>query len=217
MDVKSAFLNGYLDEEVYVQQSPRYEIRGHEDKVYKLKKALYGLKQAPRAWYSRIDSYMMENGFKRSTSEPTLYTKINEQGHILIVCLYVDDLIFTGNLSTDMFKSAMKREFEMIDLGLMKYFLGIEVTQSDKEILIFQSKYAKDFLKKNCLINCSLVSTCMVVGTKKNREHTMKGFDSTIFRRLVGSLMYLTTTRLDIMYGVSLISRFMDSPKTSHW
>ena len=79
---------------------------------------------------------MMENGFKRSTGEPTLYTKINEQGQILIVCLYVDDLIFTGNLSIDMFKSAMKREFEMIDLGLMKYFLGIEVTQNDKGIFI---------------------------------------------------------------------------------
>ena len=79
IDVKSTFLNGYLDEEVYVQHPQGYEIRGHEDKVYKLKKALYGLKQAPRAWYIRIDSYMMENGFKRSTSEPTLYTKINEQ------------------------------------------------------------------------------------------------------------------------------------------
>ena len=87
MDVKSTFLNGYFEEEVYVQQPPRYEIRGHEDKVYKLKKALYGLKQAPRAWYSRIDSYMMENGFKRSTTEPILHTKINEQGQILIACL----------------------------------------------------------------------------------------------------------------------------------
>ena len=87
MEVKQAFLNGYLEEEVYVQQPPRYEIKGYEDKVYKLKKALYGLKQAPRAWYSRIDSYMIENGIKRSSNEPTLYTKINEEGQILIVCL----------------------------------------------------------------------------------------------------------------------------------
>ena len=178
---------------------------------------LYGLKQAPRAWYSKIDSYMMENGFKRSTSEPKLYAKINEQGQILIVCLYVDDLIFTGNLSIDMFKSAMKREFEMTDLGLMKYFLGIEVTQNDKGIFICQSKYAKDILKRFRLINCSPVSTPVVVGTKLNRENIEKGFDSTIFRRLVGSLMYLTTTRPNIMYGVSLISRFMEPPKNSHW
>ena len=87
MDVKSTFLNGYLEEEVYVQQLPSYEIKGYDDKVYRSKKALYGLKQAPRAWYSRIDSYMIENGFNRSTSEPTLYTKFNKEGQILIVCL----------------------------------------------------------------------------------------------------------------------------------
>ena len=101
-----------------------------------MRKVLYGLKQAPRAWYSRIDSYMIKNGFNRSTSEPTLYTKINKEGQILIVYLYVADLIFTGNLSIDMFKSAMKKEFEMIDLGLMKYFLGIQVTQNDKGIFV---------------------------------------------------------------------------------
>ena len=112
MYVKSAFFNINLEEELYVQQAPGYEIRGHEDKFYKLKKELYGLKQAPRDQYNRIDSYMMENGFKRSTSEPTLYTKINEQGQILIVCLYVDDLIFTDNLSIDMFKSTMKRNLK---------------------------------------------------------------------------------------------------------
>ena len=92
-----------------------------------MKKALYGLKQAPRAWYSRIDSYMIKNGFCRNSIEPTLYTKVNEHGNILIVCLYVDDMIFTGDLEIDEFKAAMTKEFEMTDLGLMKYFLGIEV------------------------------------------------------------------------------------------
>ena len=85
MDVKSTFLNGYLDEEVYVELPQGYEVTRQEHKVYKLKKALYGLKQAPRAWYSRIDSYLIENGFHRSESEPTLYTKVNEQGSMLIV------------------------------------------------------------------------------------------------------------------------------------
>ena len=97
MDVKSAFLNGYLDEEVYVEQPQGYEVPGQEHKVYRLKKALYGLKQAPRAWYSRIYSYLIENGFHRSESEPTLYTKVNEQGNMLIFFLYVDDLISTGD------------------------------------------------------------------------------------------------------------------------
>ena len=97
MDVKSAFLNGTLEEEVYVEQPTGYVIPGVEDKVYRLKKALYGLKQAPRAWYKKIDSYFIENGFQRCPFEHTLYIKFIEPGDILIVCLYVDDLIFTGN------------------------------------------------------------------------------------------------------------------------
>ena len=97
MDVKSAFLNGYLEEDVYVEHTQGYEVPGQEHKVYTLKKALYGLKQAPRAWYSRIDSYLTENGFHKSESEPSLCTKVNEQVNMLIVFLYVDDLIFIGD------------------------------------------------------------------------------------------------------------------------
>jgi hypothetical protein len=108
MDLKSAFLNRYLEEEVYVKQPPGYEIDKHRDKVYKLRKTLYVLKQASRVWYSGIDEYLISVGFNRSPSEPTLYTKVNNEGIILIVCLYVDDLIFTGDLSVDDFKNAMK-------------------------------------------------------------------------------------------------------------
>jgi hypothetical protein len=154
MDVKSAFLNGCLEEEVYVRQPLGYEIDKHRDKVYKLRKALYGLKQASRVWYSRIDEYLISVGFNRSPSEPTLYTKVNQEGKILIVCLYVDDLIFTGDLSVDDFKNAMKTEFEMTDLGLMKYFLGIEVDQSDDGIFICQTKYANEVLKRFRMLNC---------------------------------------------------------------
>ena len=118
MDVKSAFLNGIL-EEVYVDQPLGYTIKGHEDKVYKLKKALYGLKQAPRAWYSRFDSYLINNGFNRSNNEPTLYVK-TDQGKIQLVCLYVYDMIYIGNLMLEYFRRVMKKEFEMTDLGLMK-------------------------------------------------------------------------------------------------
>ena len=107
----------------------------------------------------------------------------------------------------------MKKEFEIRGLGLMKHFLGIEVTQNDKGIFICQRKYAKDVLEKFRLINCSPVSTPMAVGTKLNKEDIEKGFDSTIFKRLVRSLMYHTTTRPYIMYGVSLISALMESPK----
>ena len=105
MDVKSAFLNGILEEEVYIKQPLGYEILGEEHKVYKLKKALYGLKQAPRAWYKRIDSYFVNNGFSKCVYEPTLYIKVSNEGEILIVCLFVDGLIFTSNMSIINFKA----------------------------------------------------------------------------------------------------------------
>ena len=102
--------------------------------MYKLKKALYGLKQAPRAWYSRIDSYLINNGFSRSSNEPTLYVKI-EQGKILMVCLYVDDMIYTHNLMLEYFKTVMKKEFVMTNLGLMKYFLAWKLLKLIKVFL----------------------------------------------------------------------------------
>jgi len=127
MDVKSALLNGILKKEIYVQQPPRYEAEIDEEKVYRLRKVLYGLRQAPRSWYRRIDNYMIKNGFCRSNIEPTLHTKVNEHGRILIVYLYVDNMIFTGDFKIEEFKEAMMKEFEMTDLGLTKYFLRIEV------------------------------------------------------------------------------------------
>jgi hypothetical protein len=97
MDVKSTFLNGFLEEEVYVDQPPGFEVQEHPTKVYRLKKALYGLKQAPRAWYRKIDTYLIKSGFSRSQNEPTLYTKTDQHGKILIVCLYVDDCYHSVN------------------------------------------------------------------------------------------------------------------------
>ena len=145
MDVMSAFLNGSLEEQVYVKQPLGYETDGQEDKVYRLKKELHGLKQTPRVWYNNIDEYLNSEGFSRSPSGPMLYRKVNQEGKILIVCLYVDDLIFTGDLSVDEFKKVIKTEFEMTDLGMMKYLLGIEVIQYEDGIFICQSKNANEY------------------------------------------------------------------------
>lgn len=132
MDVKSAFLNGYLEEKVYVDQPTGYVKQGAEAKVLKLKKALYGLKQVPRAWYTRIDTYFTQNGFQKCPYEPTLYITCGANGELLIVCLYVDDLIFTSSSSImfDEFRKSMSIHFEMTDMGLMSYFLGLKVLQS---------------------------------------------------------------------------------------
>ena len=136
-----------------------YEVPGQEHKVYRMKKALYGLKQDPRAWYIRIDSYLTENGFHRSESEPTLYTKVDKQGKMLIVCMYVDDLIFTGDFGIEYFKAVMESKFEMTDLGLMNFFPGIEFQQSESGIFISQSKYAGVILKIFNMSNCKTTPT----------------------------------------------------------
>jgi hypothetical protein len=217
MDVKSTFLNGFLEEEVYVDQPPGFEVQEHLAKVYRLKKALYGLKQAPRAWYSRIDTYMIKSGFSRSQNEPTLCTKIDHHGKIIVVCLYVDDVIYTGNLELTDFKHAMQYEFEMTYLGIMKYFLGIEVHQSAKGIFVCQQTYASNIIKRFCMEGCNPTETPIPLGTKLSKKDEGPIVDSTLYKILVGSLLYLTTTRPDIMYAASLVSRFMESPKDSHW
>ena len=127
LDVKNAFLHGELNEDVFVDQPQGFTKRGEEHKVYKLRKALYGLKQAPQAWYSKIKGYFIKEGFEKCYCEHTLFVKTEDGGKILIVSLYVDDLIFTGNNEDmfDRFKESMKKEFAMSDLGKMKYFLGI--------------------------------------------------------------------------------------------
>ena len=159
MDIKSAFFNGTL-EEVYVEQPTGYVIPGGEDKVYILKKALHSLKQATRAWYKKIDSSFIENDSQSCPFEHTLYIRFVELGDILTVCLYVDDLIFTGNNLKMLveFKEAMVKHFEMIDMGLMSYFLSIEVVQKNDGIFISQEKYANDILKRFQMVKASFYS-----------------------------------------------------------
>eukprot|EP00253_Pinus_taeda_P025797 PITA_25797 len=218
MDVKSAFLNGVLKEKVYVEQPSGYEVEGKEHKVYKLKKAFYGLKRAPRAWYNRIDAYLIENGFDKCDGEPTLYIKEND-GKILIVVLHVDDLIFTRNdasLIVD-FKAVMKSEFEMNDLGFLRYFLRIKVDQSENGVFISQVKYVEALLKRFKKHNNKATVTRTVMGLKLTKEDNNKDFDPKLYKSIVGSLMYLTATRPDIMHVVSLISRFVERQKETHW
>lgn len=130
LDIKSAFLNGELQEEVYVKQPIGFVINGSESKVYKLKMALYGLREAPRAWHSKIDDHLIQRGFERSSCEPTLYKK-KEGDSVLLVCLYVDDVIYMWSRKSmvDEFKQRLMNTFEMSDLGLLQYFLGLEVKQ----------------------------------------------------------------------------------------
>jgi len=219
VDVKSAFFHGELSEEIFVQQPLGYEKKGQEDKVYKLRKALYGLKQAPKAWYSKTEAYFVQTSFERCLCEHTLFTKWKEGGKILTVSLYVDDLIYTENDKSmcDDFKNSMILEFDMFDLGKMRYLLGVEVIQNSDGIFAYQKKYAHEILASFGMDKSNSVHNPIVPGTKLTKDEAGTKFDETLFKQVVGSLMYLTATRPDLMYGVSLISRFMSYPTQSHW
>ena len=138
-----------------------------------MKKVLYGLKQALRAWYNKIEAYFTREWFEKCCSNHTLFTK-KEGGNILIVSLYVDDLIFTGDNRSmcDKFKSSMMREFDMSDLGMMKYFLGIEVIQNEVGIFICQRKYAREVLEKFGMENSNSVKNPIISGTRLSKDET---------------------------------------------
>ena len=218
LDVKSAFLHGELSENVYVDQPKGYVKKGKEHLVYKLHKALYGLKQAPRAWFNRIEAHFLGEGFRRCESEQTLFTKQSEAGKVIIVSIYVDDVIFTGDdegmLSE--FKDSMLKEFDMSDLGSMHFFLGIEVLQRHDGIFICQRKYALEILKRFGMSESNEVHSPIIPGFKISKDKEGICVDETQFKQLVGSLMYLTATRPDMMFVTSLVSRYMARPTNLH-
>jgi transposase InsO family protein len=218
LDVKSAFLHGELTETVYVEQPLGYLMKGKEEQVYRLHKALYGLKQAPRAWYSKIEQYFVKEGFVKCPHEATLFVKNDDKHNWLIISLYVDDLIFTGNDSSmfQSFKESMMNTFDMTDLGKMRYFLGIEVTQNEQGIFMCQEKYAKEILERFNMEKSNSVCSPIVAGTKLSKYDKGDEVDPTQFKQMVGSLMYLTATRPDLMFAVNLIARFMEHPVENH-
>ena len=189
MDVKFAFLNEVIEEEVYIEQPQGYEVKGKEDKVLKLKKMLYGLKQAARAWNAQIDKYLQERNFVKCPCEHALYIKI-QNVDILIVCLHVDDLIFTSSNPRmfDEFKNEMTKEFEMTDIGLMSYYLGIEVKQEDNDIMITQEGYAKEVLKKFKMDDSNPVGTPMECEIKLSKHEEGNKVDPILYKNLVGSV-----------------------------
>jgi hypothetical protein len=218
MDVKTIFLNGEVEQEVYIEQPEGFVIHDKRSHVCKLKKALYRLKQAPRAWYGRIDSFLQSLGFSKSIADPNLYIKI-VQNYLVILVLYVDDLFLTGeeNLIAQT-KRELSAEFEMKDLGLMHYFLGLEVWQKPGEIFLSQGKYAVDILRKFGMMDCKSMTTPMISNLKKLQEHVTGSDpeDPTLYRQIIGSLMYLVHTRPDICYVVNALSQFMCEPKHIH-
>ena len=216
MDVKSAFLNGILNEEVYVEQPKGFEDPHFPNHVYKLKKALYGLKQAPRAWYERLTTFLVEKGYKRGGVDKTLFIKSFKSG-ITIAQIYVDDIVFgsTANDKLTEFVEQMKNEFEMSMVGELNYFLGLQVKQSDDGIFISQNKYAKNLVKKFGMDSAKHLKTPMGTNEKLSKDENGVPVDPTLYRSMIGSLLYLTASRPDIAFSVGVCARYQANSKES--
>lgn len=196
LDVKSAFLNGELQEEVYVSQPKGYVKKGQESKVYRLLKALYGLRQAPRAWYTQLNKCLTRLGFVMCPYEHAVYIK-KDGGNSLIIGVYVDDLLITGNNVQNIisFKEQMSREFDMSDLGKLTYYLGLEVDQCKGYIELKQTAYAKKILEKAGMCDCNPVKYPMEHKTQLHKDENGEPVNPTQFKSMVGGPRYLVHTR----------------------
>ncbi|CAL5429371.1 unnamed protein product [Camellia sinensis] len=216
LDVKNAFLNGHLAEEVYMRPPPG--LSHPPGVVCRLRRALYGLKQSPRAWYERFHSVALQLGFRPSHHDCALFVRRTSVGLILLL-LYVDDMIITGSdySTIEEVKHQLFQEFEMKDLGFLRYFLGIEVATSPTGYLLSQTKYARDILSRANLTDEKIVDTPLELHAKFSASDGVPLEDPTLYRELVGCLVYLTVTRPDISYAVHILSQFVSAPRSTHW
>jgi hypothetical protein len=217
MDLKTTFLNGVIEEEVYIEHQEDFEVYGRESHVCRLKRALYGLKQAPKAWYESIDSYLQGMDYVKNEADSNLYYIMTGEEPLILV-LYVGDLFLTSSrrLITDC-KRDLASEFDMKDLGSMHYFLGLEVWQRNGEICLGRGKYIVEILKRFRMQDYQPMSTHMVTNWKKIDASKQEAVDSTLYMQLIGSLMYLVNTRPNICFVVNTLSRVMVEPRRAHW
>lgn len=216
MDVKTTFLNGVIEEEVYIEQLEGF-ITHDNNYVCKLKKALYGLKQAPRAWYEHIDNYLSKLGYSKNEADPNIYFKMSK-GEMVIIVLYVDDLLITGeDHPIAKCKQELTNEFDMKDLGLLHYFLGLEVVQKENYIFLNQRKYTMDILTRFGMKECKPLTTPMETNLHKFKEDAANSepTDSSYYRQLIGSLMFLVNTRPDICYVMNVFVNVLNQNNTN--
>nr|GEY93895.1 retrovirus-related Pol polyprotein from transposon TNT 1-94 [Tanacetum cinerariifolium] len=217
MDVKSVFLNGFINEEVYLAQPPGFIDFEKPEHVYKLKKALYGLKQAPKDWYDILEAFLIKHGYKIGMVDNTLFTK-KKISNLIIIQIYIDGIIFslTYQDMCNEYAKIMHDEFEMSMMSELNFFYGLQIKQMEDGIFFDQFKYIKEMLKKFGLEDSKLIKTPMSFDTKLTKDKECELVDSTKYRGMIGSLLYLKASRPDIMFSVYLYARFQEAPKTSH-
>ena len=217
LDIKNAFLDGDLQEEVYMEQSPGFVAQGEIGKVCRLWKSLYGLKQSPRAWFGKFSQAVEKFGLQKSKSDHSVFYRNSSSGIILLV-VYVDDIVITESDSTGIssLKSFLHGQFHTKDLGMLRYFLGVKVMRSKHEIFLSQRSYVLDLLSETRKLGAKSCSSSMALGVHLTREGELFE-DPERYRRLDGKLNYLTVTRPDIAHSVSVISQYMSSPIVDNW
>lgn len=210
LDVKNAFLNGDLSEEVYMVPPPGLaHSPGH---VCKLCKALYGLKQAPRTWFAKFSAVICGLGFTSSAYDSAMFLHSTSAGQIVLL-LYVDDMIISSDdtAGISLLETQLQHHFEMKDLGLLRYFLGIVDASSPQGYLLSQLKYAADVIQQALLSDSRTIYTPIELNVRYTSSNGVALVDATLYRVLVGSLVYLTVTRPDIAYVVRVVSQFVSA------
>jgi hypothetical protein len=187
------------------------------DYVCKLKKALYGIKQALRAWYSRLDKYLQQAEFGKGSADSNLYIKVS-QVNILLIEFYVDDIIFGSDDDrlSQKFAKGMQKEFYMSLFGELSFFLGHQIHHRNQGIFISQTKYIREMLTRFQMEDFKPVITPMQTNCKLRKDDDSKSIDQRKYRSMIGSLLYVTASRLDVMQVVLYVKRFQAAPKESH-
>jgi len=218
MDVKTAFLNGELDEEIYMKQLEGFVMPGQEHKVCKLVKSLYGLKQAPKQWHEKFDKVIVSNGFNIHESDKCVYSRFNGNKGV-IICLYVDDMLIFGtdSESIELTKLLLSSNFDMKDMGLADVILGIKIIKNENGLVLTQSHYIEKILKKFNYYDCKSVSTPFDSNIRLY-PNTGRSVSQLEYARVIGCLMYaMTCTRPDIAFAVGKLSRYTSNPSQAHW
>ena len=188
-------------------------------KVRKLKKSLYGLKQSPRAWFEHFGKVIKHYGYTQSQADQTMFYKHSNEGKVAILIVYIDDIVLTGDDCNELekLKGKLAEEFELKDLGALKYFLGMEFARSKEGIFVNQRDYVLDLLDETCMLGCKPTETPIEPNVKlqPTKAKNVKEWDH--YQRLVGRLIYLSHTRPDIAFSVSMVSQFMHVPGPEHF
>ena len=213
LDVSNVFLYRDLGEQVFIEKPPGYVTQGKSSKVSFLRRAIYGLKQSPRAWFAKNSGLLSAFGFTSCAAEPTMLNK-KTKGGLVILAVYVDDIILTGSDDTGILamKTYLQQHLNIRDLGSPRYFLGIEFGHQDEKLALNQWKYALVMLKEIGLLGCKPKTLPMEARPQFWDTSSPLFEDANRYRRLLGKLIYLTATRPDIVYAVSVLSQFMQEP-----